>query len=511
MILGDIFRRNARRYPRKTGVVFGTTRFSFEEFNHRINSLAHALINLGMQPQDKVAIILDNCHQYIELYCAVPKAGGVAVPLNTSLSPSDTAYIINNAEAKILVFGEKFTSTIDSRLSELNSVKNLIGIGTSTHGAKDYEQLIKDYPPTEPEVEVTEESLAYLLYSSGTTGMPKGVMVTHRSLIESTVNYVLGGKLRHEDIGLVASPLFWGAAPIVNVMPQLYVGGTLVIADDFSPEAVLDLIQQEKVTTSMMTPNLIMAMLEHPDLAKYDTSSLRHVWFGGIPMPVDSLKRAIKTLGNVFFQVYGLIELTPLSMVIPEEQVIEGPPEKVKRLAACGQEPPNVERRVVNDEGRDVAPGEVGEVIGRGDNMMKGYWRMPQATQETLRGGYLHTGDLATVDKDGYLYLVGRKKDVIVSGGKTIYPVEVEQAIYQYPGVAEAAVIGVPDEKMGEALKAIVAVKKGAKITAENIIQFCRQWLPNHAVPKTVAFVERLPRNPAGKVLKRVLQEQYRS
>ena len=226
-------------------------------------------------------------------------------------------------------------------------------------------------------------------------------------------------------------------------------------------------------------------------------------------MPMESLKKAIRTIGNVFFQVYGMIELTPMSMIIPEEQVIEGPPEKVKRLASCGKEPVNVETRVVNDDGKDVAPGEVGEVIARGDNMMKGYWRMPQATEETMRDGYLHTGDLATIDEDGYLYLVGRKKDLIASGGKTIYPAEVEEVIYQHPDVIEVAVIGVPDEKLGESLKAVIVARKEAKVTEEEIIEFCRERLPDYALPKTVTFMEKLPRNPAGKILRKALQEKY--
>ena len=511
MILGDIFRRNAKRFPQKTGVVCGSTSLSFDEFNRRINSLANALIDLGMHQQDKVAIILDNCLEYIELYCAVPKAGGVAVPLNTSLSTSELAYIINNAEAKILAFGEKFTPTVDSLRNELDSVETLVGIGTSVKGTRSYEQLVRDYPSTEPEVEVGEQDIAYFIYTSGTTGMPKGGMITHRGILATTVNYVLGCDLRHEDVGLVASPLFWGAAPFINIMPQFYVGGTLVIADDFSPETILGLIQKEKVTTSLMTPPMITAMLEHPKLSNYDTSSLRHVWFGGALMPVESLKRAIKTLGNIFVQCYGLIELSPISLVVREEQVIEGAPEKVKRLASCGREAPNVEIRVVDDEGRDVAPGEVGEVIGRGDNLMKGYWRMPQATEEALKDGYMHTGDLATMDENGYLYLVGRKKDVIVSGGKTIYPTEVEEVIYQHPAIVEAALIGVPDEKLGEALKAIVVVRKGEKVTADDILEFCQQRLPDYASPKSVALMEKLPRNPAGKVMRKALQEKHRS
>ncbi len=509
MILSDIYKRNAKRYPHDTAAVFGSTRLSFAEFNRRINSFANALLSLGLQKQDKVAIILDNCLEYLELYCALPKAGCVAVPLNTSLSISELTYIINNAEAKMLVFGERFIPIVDSLLRELDSVEILVGIGTTANGAKSYEQLVTNYPADEPEVEIGEEDLAYLLYSSGTTGLPKGVMITHRGIIDSAVNYVLSCDQRREDITLIASPLFWGAAATVNIVPQFYVGGRLIIADDFSPEAILSLIQRERVTLSIMAPPMIMSWLEHPGLSSYDTSSLRHVWFGGLPMPIESFKRALQTIGNVFFQVYGMIELAPLAMIVPEEQVIEGPPEKVKRLASCGKEPPNVEVRVVNDEGKDVVPGEVGEVIGRGDNLMKGYWRMPQATEEALRDGYLHTGDLATIDEDGYMYLVGRKKDLIVSGGNTIYPSEIEEVLYQHPNIVEAALIGVPDDKLGELPLAVVVVRKEDSTAADDILAFCQQKLPDYACPRSVTLVEKLPRNPAGKVLRKVLQEKY--
>ena len=227
-------------------------------------------------------------------------------------------------------------------------------------------------------------------------------------------------------------------------------------------------------------------------------------------MPVDVLRKALETIGNVFSQCYGSTELPAATYIAPEELITEGPPEKVRRLASVGREFPNVEVRVVSDEGRDIAPGEVGEIIGRGDHMMKGYWRMSQATEEALKDGYMHTGDLATVDEDGYIYLAGRKKDLIMSGGQAIYPVEVEEAIYRHPDVTESAVIGVPDETLGESVEAVVVLKQGAKVTAEEIIQFCKQWLPWYAVPKSVAFVEALPKNPAGKVLKQVLRKKYR-
>jgi len=511
MILGNIVRRNAKRYPRETAVVFGSYRFNFDEFNRRVNSIANALIDLGLRREDKVAILLDNCHQYVELYFAVPKAGGAAVPVNTTLNTTDTASILNNSEAKMLVFGERLAPVVDSLLSHLNSLESLIVVGAPVNEARSYEQLVTDYPATEPEVGVKEQDLAYLLYTSGTTGLPKGVMLTHRATIDGSLNHLLGTRSRHADIGLVATPLFWGGAIILTILPQFYMGGSIVIADNSTPGGILELIQKEKITTSLMTPPMIMAMLEYPELGNYDVSSLRHAWFAGQPMPVDALTRALETLGNVFFQCYGSTELLAMTHIVPEEQATEGPPEKVRRLASVGREVPNVEVRVVNDEGTDVAPGEVGEVIGRGDNIMKGYWQMPLATEEALKDGYMHTGDLATIDEDGYIYLVGRKKDLITSGGQTIYALEVEEVIYQHPSVAEAAVIGVPDENMGESVKAVVALRKGEKVTAEDIMEFCQQRLPDYASPKSIAFIKALPRNPAGKVLRRVLREKYRS
>ncbi len=511
MTLGEIVRRNARRYPEKTALVSERLRFSFAEFNRRVNSIANALIALGMQKGDRVAILLDNCHQFVELYFAIPKAGGIAVPINLALSEDEMAYIVNNAEAKLLAFGERFASLADSLRKRLDSVKGFVAVGNSSQDIPSYEQLIARYPPSEPEVRVEEGDTAYLLYTSGTTGLPKGIMVSHRGMIESGLDYLLGYRLRPSDIGLVSVPLFWGAGLFVVLVPDFYFGCTAVLASDFAPESILALIQRERVTTGFMVPSLITGLLECPQLSNYDTSSLRHIWFGGAPMAAETLKRATRIFGNVFFQLYGLVEITPIAYIPPEEQVIEGPAEKVKRLASCGRESCNVEVKIVDEEDREVARGQVGEVIARGDNVMKGYWGMPQATEETLKGGYVHTGDLAMMDEEGYIYLVGRKKDLIMSGGKAIYPVEVEEVLYQHPAVVEAAVIGVPDARLGESVKAIVVVREGDSITEDDLLEFCRQRLPEQARPRSVIFVDKLPRNPSGKILKRVLREKFQS
>jgi len=510
MILSDVVKQNAIRYPQKTGLVFSSVRLTFEDFNRRVNSAANALIGLGIKPGDRVGIILGNCHQYVELYFAVAKAGGVTVPVNTVLTAQEIASILNNAEISMLVYGDEFAPVVHSLLKQLGSAKALVAVGDSTSGAGNYEQLVAQYPSTEPQVKVRESDAACLFYTSGTTGLPKGAVMTHRGMIEITLNVVRACRYEHDDVGLVMTPLFWAMAMMANIMPLFYLGGTVVITDNYTSEAILDLIQSERITSTAMAPPVIMDIIEHPQRSSYDLSTLRCVIWGGVPMPVEAHKRAIQTLGSIFFKAYGLSETGPVSCLVPEEQIIEGAPGAVRRLASCGRPLNNVEVRVVDDEGGDVAPGQVGEVIVSGDNLMTGYWKMPQATEEALKGGYMHTGDLATLDEDGYIYLVGRKKDLIVSGDKPIYAVEVEDVIGQHRDVAEVAVIGVPDKDLGESILAVVVLRKGAKIAAGDIVEFCQQRLPDYACPKSVVFVEILPRNPTGKVLKRVLEERYR-
>jgi len=509
MILGDIVRRNAKRYPEKTAVVFGSLRLTFDNFNRRVNSIANALTGLGMRPGNRVGVILDNCNQYVELYFAVAKAGGVMVPINTSLTSQEIISILNNAEVSVLVFGETFSPLVDSFINRSESANILVVVGRSTGDMNNYEQLVAQYPATEPQIEVREDDLACLLYTSGTTGLPKGAMVTHRGIMESALNCVLGLRYRGDDVGLVMTPLFWALAMMAHIVPLFYLGGTVVITDNYSIEYILNIIQRERITTTGMASPTIMDIIEHPQRSNYDINCLRCVILAGVPMPVEDHKIALRTLGNIFFKAYGLSETGLITCLYPEEQIIEGPPEMLRRLTSCGREVANVELRVIDEDGRDVKPGEVGEVIARGDNLMKGYWKMPQATAEALEGGYMHTGDLATIDEHGYLYLAGRKKDLIVSGSNAIYAVEVEELICRHPGVVEAAVIGAPDAKLGKSIKAVVTPREGKKVAAKDIVQFCEQHLPSHACPKSVVFVESLPRNPMGKVLKRVLEERY--
>lgn len=508
MVIGDVLRRNARRYPNKTAVVFENTRYTFRELNDRVNSLTNALLDIGVKRGDRVAVLLDNCHQYVEIHWAGAKGGMTVVPLNCGLSRQELAYIVNDAEANTLLLGEKYLEVVNSIRERIKGVRNFIAIGAPSSETMNYEALISSYPSDKPKVEVDEQDLHLLLYTSGTTGLPKGAMLPHRNRLDGTVNTVLAHQLTPQDVFLLSGPIFWG--PMLGfVLPLSYVGAALIILKGFDAKTVLETIDRERITTSIMITPHITSLLEYPQLDKYDLRSLRCIVIGGLPLPAEVWKRAIGVFGNIFAQSYGLVEAGTLTFLSPEEVMLEGPPDKMRRLQSCGKETINVELRIVDSDGNDVPPGQLGEIIARTDGVMKGYWKLPQATAEALRGGYFYTGDLATKDEEGYVYLVGRKKDIITSGGKNIYPTEVEEVLYRHPAISEAAVIGVPDEKLGESVKAVVALKEGKKVTQEEIIGFCQQNLASYAIPRSVEFVGKLPRTASGKILKGVLKERY--
>ncbi len=507
MILRDIARRNARRHPQRTAVVFGDIAYSFKEFNERVNSIANALLDLGVGKGDRVAILSRNCHQYLELYFAAPKGGMVLVPLNWMLSGPELRYIINDSEANTLFVGQDYVETVNSIRPELKGVKNFIAIGQPSAGMTGYEDLVSRYPSSEPEVEVYEEDTAYLLYTSGTTGLPKGVLTTNRSIVETAINSIFSSHLSPDDVDMALFPLYIGAQCFT--LPHVYLGCSVIILNEPTPQAILETIEREKVTIPFISGAHILALLQYPDRDKYDLSSVRRIVFGGAPLPVEVWKQAISVFGNILASFYGLSEGSPLAFLSPEEVIEEGPPEKMRRLQSSGREAMNVEVRIIDEDDRDVPPGEVGELIAKSDILMKGYWKLPQATAETLKGGYLRTGDLASMDEERYIYLVDRKKDVITSGGETVYPRDIEEVLYRHPSVLEAAVIGVPDEKLGEAVKAIVVLREGERATEKEIIEFCQQSLADYATPSSVEFTDMVPRNPSGKVLRRELREKY--
>ncbi|MFH1626162.1 MAG: AMP-binding protein [Pseudomonadota bacterium] len=508
-MLGEILERNARRYPNKTALVFHANRLTFSDLDDRANRFANALSDLGVRKGDRIAIVADTCSEHVEISCAGVKGGTVITLLNPGLTPRELIHLLNNSEANTVVLGENYKGLIDSLRPELKSVRNFIILGDTQDDMKGYGGLVSSSSPDRPEVPIEHDDLLFLVCSGGTTGLPKQIMHTHRSCLVTMLSLLWAYRVVHEDICLFAVPAFWGQLIPWLVFTHFYMGCTIVILRDVNPRSFLETVQEEKITTTFIGSPFLPVLLDFPELNKYDHSSFRCVLAAGAPLPMEVWGRTLKTFGHIFGQPYGLSEISPITFLPPEDIVPEGPPGKVEKLRSCGKEAINAHARVVNEEGQDVSPGEVGEVIAKGGHMMKGYWNAPKATEETIKGGYLYTGDMATIDEEGYIYLVGRKKDIITSRGKILSPSEIEDIIYRHPSVQEAAVVGVPDAELGEAVKAVVILKTGEKTTPEELIGLCQKYLPPDAVPKSVEFLSSLPKSPVGKVLKHKIREKY--
>ena len=509
MIFGELIVRNARRYPEKEGVICEDNRFTWSEVNQRANKLVHAFCKLGISKGDRVAILSGNCHQYWETYCAGGKSGIVLVPLNYRLTGRELLYILNNSEANAIVIAPEYVETFRSIRSELNYLKHLIGLGDAEEDILSYEEITREEPSSEPEIDVDESDLLWIMYTSGTTGVPKGVMITHKNVLTDALDDMHAYEMRKEDVLLATPPLYHAAGTAISYS-AMYVGAKIVIMKRWDADRALEIIERERVTASWWNAAMLTDLLNSALLNEKDHSSIRSVMYAGSPMPVELLKRAFPVFGKVFWGLYGLTENTSSATCLPiEDHFTEGPEEKVARLYSVGKELISLHVRVVNEAGKDVKPGEVGEIVIKGDTVMRGYWKNQQATEETIRDGWLLTGDLARVDEGGYIYIVDRKKDMIISGGENIYSKEVEDVINSHPAVLECAVIGVEDEKWGESVKAVVVLRQKEKLEAEELIAHCKKNMASYKKPKSVEFVESLPRNPSGKVLKPELRKRF--
>lgn len=509
MVLGDLIHRNAQKFPDKVAVIFEDKRISFRNLNDRINRLANALISRGVKTGDRVAILNYNSPQYLESFFATWKAGAISVPLDSLLKGRELEFLINDCTPKILLLGENYCSLIDSIRTKLKSVERYICIGAEQDAMESYESLIASASAEEPQVNLAETDCASIVYTSGTTGKPKGAMVSHKSHVADARNLVIELSLRPYDVALTIFP-FYHTGGISIMLRHMYVGNTQVLMRAFDPKKVLETLAQEKCSIVVLVPTMLTAILQVPEIQNYDLQNLRMIGYGGASMPVEVLRQGIKIFKCEFVNIYGQTEAGPVMTVLrPEDHHVAGPPEKVKKLASVGRSLINFEVRVIDDAGTDVKPGQVGELIGRGENLMIKYWNRSEETVETLKEGWLYTGDLATVDEDGFIYIVDRKKDMIVSGGQNIYPREIEELLYTHPAILEAAVIGVPHDYWGETVKAVVALKKGMKATEKEIIQFCKENLASYKKPTSVDFMEALPKSSQGKILKKGLKELY--
>ena len=507
MLVSDILEWNARRDPNKTALVFKDKRISFAELDRRGNRLVNALWDMGVRRGDRVAILSDICHQFAEIAFSITKAGMVAVPLNYRFIPQELAYVVNDSGAETIFVEDSYRDAIDSMRPFLKGDKNVIAMGEPQPGMKSYEELISSFSPDKLSVDVSESDVAYLIYTSGTTAFPKGVIRTHKSIMASAVGNVASWGVRRDDVGFNVIPPFT-IAFMWQLITYHYAGSTTAIFR-WNPEEFLNTVEKEKLTIGVLAPAMLRAVIEHPDFNKYDISSIRRIIVGSAPLPEDLFRRAIGIFGNIFDQVYGMTEAAPVTIIYAEDQDIDNTRGKSRRLLSCGKETAMHEVRVVDEQGNDVVPGQSGEIIIKSDALMSGYWNLPEKTAESLRGGYYHSGDIADVDEDGYIYICDRKGDMIISGSENVYCPEVENVLSSHPAVLEAAVIGVPDDKWGEAVKGLVILRPGMTATEKELIDFCRPRLADFKRPKSVDFYEDFPRTAMQKVSKKDLREKY--
>jgi len=501
--------KTCRDFSTRTCIVEGPHRLTFRNVEERASRLARYLAGVGVRPGDRVAIFQVNCYQFAEMVYAIQKVGAVIVTLNYRLRGEETAYILNNAEAKVLIAGDRYVDMMQAIRPEIPSIQRILCMGKGAKGTEPYEPMLSSQPGEWfPATPVTDDDVACIIYTSGTTGLPKGAMITHANLLTPlTDTYTF-----HPGTLLINVPMYH-IAGICSILIPLYRGDPMVILPAFDPQVFLDIVEKEKINTTYLVPTMLQAVLDHPDFSKRDTSSLRHIGYGASPMPVNLLLRAKGSLQAEFTNFFGMTETTGIVSVLgPEDHDLEKERESVEkrtiRLSGIGRSIPEGKVRIVDDNDQDLPAGQVGEIVVRSPKVMKGYWRNEKATAETMRGGWLHTGDLASMDEDGYLYLRGRKKDMIIRGGENIYPVEVEAVLHKHPKVAEAAVIGIPDDYWGEVVKAVVVLNPGQVATETEIIEYCRDRLASFKKPSIVEFRESLPKNAMQKVLKTLLREE---
>ncbi|MDI3328830.1 MAG: long-chain fatty acid--CoA ligase [Alicyclobacillaceae bacterium] len=515
MNLGYMLSRSAAAYPDHPAIIQGDLVLTYREFNERVNRVASALRRLGLEAGDRVAVFSPNRPEILEVLFATWKAGLAAVPMNFRLHRDEVLYILNHSEAKVLVYAGVNQEDVDCIAGDLTTTRTAIcldGLGGKgeSHALTvlDYGELLERGGTAEWVVPVDGDDLAWLFYTSGTTGRPKGAMLTHRILLLVVLNacadiYPFG----HDDIGLHAAPLTHGSG--MYSLPLIAKGATNVIlaAPRFDPETVFALIEKHRVTVlPFMAPTMVKRLIESDKRSKYDLRSLRGIVYGGAPMYVEDLVAGLKAFGQVFSQAYGQGEcpmtITGLSR---EEHDLNRP----GRLASAGTPRLGVQVCIQDEEGNPLPPRNIGEITVRSDLVMKGYWRNPDSTADTIVNGWLRTGDVGYMDEQGYLYILDRTKDMIISGGNNIYPREVEEVLLRHPTVQEVCVFGVPDPEWGEAVKAVVVLKPGNAVTEEELIAFCRDHLASYKKPRSVDFVEELPKNAYGKVLKRELRAKY--
>ena len=500
---------SARRDPGKVAVILDDIKLRYAEVNGAANTIANGLVKLGVGPGDKVAMMLPNTPHFVICYYAILKTGATVVPLNVLFKRHEIAYHLEDSDSVALIVWEGFLEEATEGFRRVESCRHLLvaqapaGMGAGSaalpDGALSLNALLADNPPTFDTFQTMPDDTAVILYTSGTTGRPKGAELTHFNMLFNAM--VCAEKLlpvKTDEVGLGALPLFhsFGQTCVMNTL--LYAGGTLTLLPRFEPQKALEVMARDRVTLFAGVPTMYFYLLNFPEADKYDLSALRTCVSGGSAMPVEVMHAFNKKYNVTILEGYGLSETSPVASF----NHLDRPP----KPGSIGTPIWGVEMRCVDSEGREVQVGELGEIVIRGHNVMKGYYKRPEATAEAIKGGWFYTGDLAFMDEDGYFFIKDRVKDMIIRGGFNVYPREVEEVLYGHPAIAEAAVIGVPDPALGEEIKAVVALKPGQAVSEQELIAYCKERLAAYKYTRSVEFRETLPKTATGKILKRELK-----
>ncbi|MBB0992586.1 class I adenylate-forming enzyme family protein [Dietzia maris] len=498
--LGGALALNARRHPDKTALIFGESIYSYEQLAARTDQYAHALASLGVGKGDRVALLSPNSDAYVLGLYGAFRLGAIAVPLNPRVPARELRYLLEDSGATVLLYSEELAVVV-AGLDELDPLPSAPqSLVLDEAAAQGIARLADTMPTTAPEAEVIEDDDCIILYTSGTTGRPKGALFDHHRMLW-VGNSVSALGMNSFDRNLHVAPMYHCAELVLFVMSGFSLGTTHVVLPAFEPKAVLDALEKHRITVFLGVPTMYQMLLQYPELGTRDLSAWRLGFFGAAPMPPNAATSLLATLPHVqFFQLCGQTEGGPTGIFLTPDEV-RARPDATGRMSIT-----NAETRIVDDEGNDTAVGEPGEIIYRGETIMKGYWNKPEATMDALRNGWLHSGDVAVRDADGYITIVDRMKDMIITGGRNVYSVEVEQALASHPDVADVAVVGRPDEMFGESIIAVVTPVEGRDVALESLREYGSQYIAGYKLPREL-ITRPIPRNPSGKILKHVLRD----
>ena len=500
--------------PDRPAMIFEDRRISYAELEDRVNRLSNSLADLGVGAGDRIAMLQVNCNQYVEAYFAAARLDAVYVPLNFRARADELTHMLNDAAPKVIFAGERYVSLVEECAKSVDSLEHFVALEDTAEGWHGYESLIESGDDYERVPEGDDDDLTMIMFTSGTTSFPKGVMLSHDSFSSYILATVTPADPEEETSNILTVPMYH-IAGVQSVMSAIFAGRTLLIQRQFEAKQWMEMVEKERANRAMMVPTMLKMLMDHPDFHRHDLSSLEVITYGAAPMPLPVIRQAIREFpGMSFINAFGQTETAAtITMLPPEDHVLEGDEDEVERklkhLSSIGKPLEDVEVRIFSEDGHPVALGETGEIAARGARLMKGYWNQEDATAETIRDGWLFTGDLGYQDEDGYIYLAGRARDFIKRGGEMVSPEEVEQVLQSHDAIEEAAIIGVPDLDWGERVRAIVVLKDGEQASEDDISEYCRQRLASFKKPESVVFCNELPRNQMGKVLKRILKEEY--